>query len=197
MAIAGVAIFGNIFGSLFIPSTPLDFEYDIDDVESFTIHTKVENLNNKANGLIRQTDILYFQTEITSKHSEPARISYQPILSYAGENSHWGDQHAILIQPNETKSFNTQISIPNSGINLIRLHFELHEDRGPFSKSNIGKTSSSFIDERDVRFYYRILTESEYNAQIEKGLVYQLLWLSVAPIIILGVKALRDIIEYR
>jgi len=189
IAIAFMIVIGNVAAENIAPP-PIENQYYF-DLQNFTTNTEVENINNKQNVLIRETELMLYTTTITSKVSEPTRITYFVSIYHAGVSSTFDHQNAVEIEAFGTKKFTTKFSLPKAGINLVTLHFELHEDRSNFGVSS----GSGLIEEQDLEFYHRVLTESDYNFQLERKLLYQFLWITAAPFVIFGIKGLRDIIQ--
>lgn len=190
--IAALAIIGNWI-AIIITTDPIEIEHSF-DFENFSLNTTVKNLNNIANGLVRETELLSYTTIVTSNSSKPIILHYKATVSRAGETKTFDSRSHIPIEPFNSTEIKTTLSLPEAGINYVKLNFELYEDRSK-QIGGIPKSGTGLLEAKDLNFWYRVLTQSDYVAEMERIWLYQLLWITAIPFVMLGVKALKDILH--
>lgn len=189
--VAALAIIGNLV-AVTITTEPVKFERSF-DLENFSLNTTVKNLNNPANGLVRETELLSYTTIVTSNYSKNTLLHYKATVSRAGETKTFDSRGHIPIEPYNSTEVKTILSLPEAGINHVKLNFELYEDRSG-QTGGIQKSGTGLLEAQNLNFYYRALTQSDYVAEMERIWLYQLLWITAIPFVMLGVKALKDIL---
>jgi len=189
--IVALAIIGNWI-AIIITTEPIEFHRSF-DFENFSLNTTVKNLNNIANGLVRETELLSYTTIVTSNSSKDTLLHYKVTISRAGETKTFDSRSHIPIEPFNSTEIKTTLSLPEAGINYVKLNFELYEDRSK-QTGGIPKSGTGLLEAKDLNFWYRVLTQSDYVAEMERIWLYQLLWITAIPFVMLGVKALKDIL---
>lgn len=188
--ILALAIVGNYF-AMNLTINPIDYEYS-EDFENFSLETKIINLNNPNNGLIRETELLVYTTTITSNSSKHTILHSSATIIRAGESQSFGHD-SVKLSPYNSTEIKMVLPLAKHGINFVELNFKLYEDRSEaLGRMLIG---DGLLEDQDVELYYRVLTQSEYVTEIERIWVYQLLWITAIPFVILGVKSLKDIMR--
>lgn len=191
-----IGIIGNTLADDIAPPF-LTYHYDsIFDpnihLNNFQVVINAENYDNKKNSIIRTTERIKHDFVITSRYPENATLRYtEKILNV--DNSVRIDIKSYNIPKNGILNFTRYLPLEKPGMNSVS--FKLEFDKPITSHAGIQNPNAWFIDSGEINLQYRVYTQSEYDYKIERSELYRWIWLAGFPLVLVGIKAFRDILE--
>ncbi len=203
IAVIGLSLFFiNIAGQNLaenIAPTAKSFEYNSVndpnfDLEYFEINYTAYNLNNNRFDLMQQTEQLQIDVTIKSNYENNSTLKFQGRLFLGGQYLNTDLLKDQLITANQYHNFSRVYYLDNIGVNRIFMDFKFHEFHD-YSKSGGVPRGSTLIEEETISAGKRVFSQSEYESRTTQYFVYYYLAVISSPLVLIGVRSLKEIIE--
>lgn len=146
------------------PSKPFIYSSlnDPYSLKNLDINFTVQNIDNLAFDLMRETERLEFDISIKNKYQKNVTLYLSDTTYVLGEYTA-PRKSSHMIRPTEQIDFSTVVYLNKAGINTVYLNFELHEYEDPERAITGGIQKSSLIESGSISYAKKVYTQSEYD----------------------------------
>lgn len=162
------------------------------ELKNIVINYNIINIDNTRFDLIRPTERLHAKFSIINHNSTELLVKYNERSFVGGsfiENLSIDDKK---VPANETLEFSRLLYLKEEGINSFYFDFTIHN--ATFTKYGF-LSDDSFVGKETLQRSFRVYSSEDYNFRTNQYWVYYFLGPIALPLILLGARAFKEIIE--